>query len=180
VATKQLKYCNVCGKATIQSAGKGREKLYCSDACRQKAKRERYKDEFTEIKQQGGQMQEKVKEMRKENEQLQVQMISTTDMFKMLLNISVISCIASDFLKKNGNTVSPANKKIWNEYVKLRDSGIKMQQTFNKIYGQEVKRLYGNKNDSMGEAFDDAFRSIGINTQEKAIKYIEEMKPMFI
>ena len=33
--------CEVCGKAFEQNHGKGRKGLYCSDACRQKAVRER-------------------------------------------------------------------------------------------------------------------------------------------
>ena len=41
------RFCHICGSAMVQKAGK--QKLYCSDACRQKADRIRRKQKLEEI-----------------------------------------------------------------------------------------------------------------------------------
>jgi len=43
MAHQEARYCNICGKILVVT-GKGREKLYCSAACSQKAKRIRHNE----------------------------------------------------------------------------------------------------------------------------------------
>lgn len=177
-----ITYCVVCGKPKIKRA----KALYCSIACQQKAKREREKQsmlqmqaEFEETKELGGKLEQKVMEVQKENENLQVRLVSMSDMFALVLKIEVLDTIASDYLKEKLGFNKESNdfarsftKEEYIEYKKLRDASKPLHALFKSLYIEECKKIYGEE--IWPNYVNDAYSLVGANTPEEVRAYLNE------